>query len=133
MAERCAQNVSEQYIIPIFCGNTRLAHRLASRLFRRYGIVSLICGRARLWDFLDPATRTLRFPEPACDRLRIEELSALADLYADTLPVLIPCDADWERCLSENASLLESRFIFADPQSCLSGSPLSEICERFFA
>lgn len=127
---RCAL---QEYILPVLCGNTRKAHRLSARIYRRYGIVSLICGKPRFGDLFDHTSLTLRLPDPAEPQLCAEALLSLTERYGDMLPLLIPCNEDAEQMIARFSSLLEGRFILSDEQRLFSSSPLSELALRLGA
>ena len=112
-------------ILPILLGNTREAHRLSARLFRRYGLVSLICGNQSIRDLFDPSSRTLRFPATDCDRLQVEALIALAEKNTSKILLLIPCSAHARNTVKQFEASLESRFLLMDADAALSDSPLS--------
>lgn len=118
-------------ILPILLDNTSEAHRLSAQLFRRYGLVSLILGKPRLRDLFDPSSHTLRLPHTDCERLRVEELIALAEKREGKLPILIPCSEEARETVKRFENVLESRFILLDADAALSASPLAKIQQAY--
>ena len=119
----------EQYLLPILLDNTATAHRISSRIFNRYGIVSFICGKRRFSDMFDISSQTLKLPDTTEERLIAEELIALSEKYSDMLGVLIPCSEKAEAITTEFSDELEARYIIVDPSIFNSESPI-EYLER---
>lgn len=130
MIERQTREILGESILPVLLDNTAEAHRLSSRIFRRFGIVSLICGKPHLCDWFDVSSQTLRLPTTACERLRVEELLALGESYDDVLLLLIPCSHTARTTVARYATVLESRFILSDTDAIFSSSPLTDIAHR---
>ncbi len=126
MTNQSVYEAARQSLLPVLVDNTRAAHRLSARLFRRFGVVSLIFGKARLWDLFDLSSRTLRLPSTPCERLRIEELIELAKQSTDYLPVLIPCSDASREWIARHAAALESHYILADAETIFSLPLLTE-------
>jgi len=126
MAKQSVYKAARQSLLPILIDNTREAHRISAALFRRYGVVSMIFGKPRLRDLFDPSSQTLRLPDTTCERLRIEELTDLAQQSISYLPVLIPCSDGARDLLARHASTLESHFILADAETIFSLPLLAE-------
>ncbi len=117
-------------ILPVLLDNTPEAHRLAGRLFRRFGVVSLICGRSRLRDLFDLSSQTLRLPQTDCDRLRVEELIAFVEKSEGMLPILVPCSDRARDTVTRYAAVLESRFILSDTDAIFSAPPLTALAQQ---
>ena len=117
---------AQQFILPVFLGNTKLAHTLSARMFHRYGVMSLILGTPHLRDLLDINSKIVRLSKNTHPRRIAERLVGLVSDYPDTLPVLVPCSTDAEALLAEYSSLLEPQFILTDPQTLFSVPPLSD-------
>lgn len=110
-------------ILPVLVDNTKKAHHTSARLYHRFGVVSLIFGKPRLWDLIDPSSQTLRLPHSDCERLRVEELIDLAKKSEDYLPVLIPCSDEARAFVARHRTSLEAHFILSDAETLLSDSP----------
>lgn len=126
MAERNVYEAARQSLLPILVDNTSKAHRLSARLFRQFGVVSLIFGKPSVRDLFDVSSHTLRLPETACERLRIEELTDLARQSTDYLPVLIPCSDAARDLISQHACALEPYFLLSDAEAIFSLPLLTE-------
>ena len=126
MTNRSVYEAARLSLLPVLVDNTHTAHRLSARLFRRFGVVSLIFGKPRLWDIFDLSSRTLRLPTTASERLRIEELIALAQQSKDYLPLLIPCSDASREWIARHAAALESHYILADAETIFSLPLLTE-------
>lgn len=126
MTKQSVYEAARQSLLPVLVDNTREAHRLSVRLFHQYGVVSLIFGKPRLWDLFDLSSRTLRLPQTASERLRIEELTELAQQSTSYLPVLIPCSDASREWIARHAATLESHYILADAETIFSLPLLTE-------
>lgn len=111
------KDLLRQGIVPVVLGNDWAAHRLSARLYRTFGLPSILCGTRRsFWDFFDPATAFRRISLTASSRLVAEELMDLAAECEDCFLLLIPM-GETERCLvREQASLLETGFVCRTPE-----------------
>ncbi len=125
MTARAIRETANQSILPVLLGNTGRAHRLSARLFRRFGVVSLICGRPSLSDLADFTSVTLRMPKTDCERLWIETIVGFAEEYREPLLLLVPCSKEAKSLLSTHASVLEEYGILLDEETVFSASPLS--------
>ena len=128
---RDVHETMRENILPVLLDNTKTAHRLSARLFRRYGLVSLIFGRPSLRDLFDLSSHTLRLPHTDCDRLQVEELIALAAKSEGKLLLLIPCSDRARATVARFAPVLESRFLLLDADTALTASPLSDIQQAY--
>ena len=126
MKKRNVYETARQALLPVLLDNTPAAHRLSARLFRRYGIVSLVFGKPRLRDLFDPTSHTLRVPFGACDRVQIEALIDLAQESDGYLPALIPCSDRARELVTRHKTDLESHFLLLDSESIFSLSLLTE-------
>lgn len=120
-----------QYALPIFCGNTRKAHRLSAEVYRQYSLISLIYGKKRLFDIFDVSSYNAGLPHTENTRLICEALTAIADSFPDMLILLIPMTPFFEEAISEYSDMLESRCITVLPDALLDLSPLSEIADAY--
>ena len=105
-------------IVPVVLDNHREGHRLAARLYRTFGLPSLVCGARRsFWDLLDPfsAFRPLSLGEKN-SRLLSEQLTDLAAEYEDCFLLLIPLHREDRDTIRESGELLESRFVCRAPE-----------------
>lgn len=110
------KDLLRQGIVPILLGNHRVAHRLSARLYRTYGIPSVLCGSRRtVWDFLNPASAFRRLSREGASRLVAEQLADLAAEYEDCFLLLIPLCEEDRALIRSHAELLESRFICREP------------------
>ena len=125
MTARALRETANQSILPVLLGNTRQAHRLSSRLFRRCGVISVICGRPRLWDIADFTSVTLRMPKTNCERLTVEALIGFAEEYREPLLLLVPCSETAASTVARHEKALEHYFMRSDTEAILSSSPLS--------
>lgn len=106
-----------QDILPVMLGNGLSAHRLAARIFARYGVVSVLCGARRgFFDCLDPTSVFLRLSRKDSARLFAERLTDFADAHEELLCLLVPMTADASALVSEQAPLLETRFVCVTPE-----------------
>ena len=118
-----AGNVCEQMgqdVLPLLLDNTHAAHRLANKIFRRFGIVSLIYGRPRMLDWFDASCYTLRFPKTDNERLQIEALITFAERNTGAILLLIPCSKTARETVARHTEELESRFMLANDRTALS-------------
>lgn len=116
-----------QNVLPVLLGNTQKAHRISSRIFKRHGIVSFICGKRRFSDILDISCKILKLPNTNEKRLIAEELVEFAKKYSDMLPVLIPCSEEAEAIICEFLEELEAHYIIADPNIFKDSSPIENL------
>ena len=105
-----------QGIVPVVLGNGRAAHRVSARLYRSFGLPSLVCGARRsLWDLFDPTCAFRALPYGGSDRLIAEELVTLAGEYEDCLLLLIPLTEEHWALIRAYDSLLGAYFVCRDP------------------
>lgn len=114
-------------VIPVLLDNTQSAHRISSRIFKRHGIVSFICGKKRFFDIFDISCKTLKLSNTNEKRLVAEELIEIAKKYSDMLPVLIPCSEKAEAVVLEFSEELEAYYIIADPNVFKNSSPIENL------
>lgn len=130
MADHATELARGQCVIPIFLDNTVLAHRLSSKVFHRFGVISLICGRHRALDVFDFSSYTLRLRPTSEQRLIAEELVSFSERCPETLLLLVPCSKKATELCERFSSSLESRFVTVSPSDLLNTSPLYEIAVR---
>ena len=125
MTARAIRETANQSILPVLLGNTRKAHRLSARLFRRFGVISVIGGQPRLWDIADFTSVTFRMPKTDCERLTVEALIGFAEEYREPLLLLVPCSETTAGTVARHAKALERYFVLSDTEAILASSPLT--------
>lgn len=130
MNKRRIKEEARLYFIPFILGDNAKAHKLSLKIFRKYGIVSLILdskrGAANLWDF---SSRFTRLTPSISDALTVTQLLDLARQTKYTLPLLIPCSDEYETLVKENSAELESEFVIMSADFSFSSSPFNKIPE----
>ena len=128
MSNRQARENAREYFVPYLLGNTPLSHRIAARIFYKYGIVSLICdeGRSPLCA-LDIACRYLPLSPSSEPRIIAEQLLSLCEQQPYTLPIIIPVSPKYEKAVKSERAALEHKFVIADKATLFSSSPLADI------
>ena len=126
MSQDARQSLLGSYLLPVLCGNTRQARRLASRIARTLGTVSLICGEPSLHDLFDPSYHTLLLPKKPSDRLTLEALIDLGEAYPDRLLVLVPCSEKADRFVKNFRDRLESHYVLRAPDDFFSLPPVCD-------
>ena len=120
------KDLLRQGIVPIVLGNNWEAHRLSARLYRTFGIPSILCGERRTaWDVFDPTCAFRHLSLSASSRLIAEELMDLAAEYEDCFLLLIPMREEEQSLVREQGSLLETAFVCRFPET-LWDDPLLE-------
>lgn len=122
------RDLLRQGIVPIILGNDWAAHRLSARLYRTFGIPSVVCGTRRtVWDVFDPTCAFRRISLAASSRLITEALMDLAVKYEDCFLLLIPLREEERALLREQASVLETAFVCRMPETLWNDPMLGEI------
>ena len=115
-------------ILPVFLGNSREARRLMSRLFGRFGIVSLFCDRQRsLSDLFSLGSRFFRLCESTEPDIIKEQLLAIASKYSDYVMILIPSGEEFSSAVSICSRELEARFIISSTDKLLCCPPIADL------
>ncbi|MBP3369154.1 MAG: hypothetical protein J6L85_00245 [Clostridia bacterium] len=128
MSDRTIRDEARLYFVPYILGNNPTAHKLAARIFRKFGIVSLICDDHRsARDLIDMSSKTLMLTPTDSPRLLAEQLISLAAQNKYTLPIIISTDERFQSMLDRERELLEHTFVFADADSLFDSSPLVNI------
>ena len=128
MANKTLGSEARLYFVPYILGNSRAAHRLSSKIYRRFGIVSVICDDRRSpLDLLDISSRSLVLTQTDNARLLREQLIWLATQNAYTLPILIPATDRYAKMLECERERLEACFVISDENDIFSSSPLSSL------
>ena len=82
MEDSHLKELLRESVLPVILQNGLSAHRLSMRIFRRYKIVSLLCGnRKSLLDTLDLSCGFMRLFRTSDERIAAEQLCDLADEY----------------------------------------------------
>ncbi len=106
-----SRELFRQTVVPVILGNGMRSYALSLRLFLRYGIRSVICGRRRSFaDLLDPFSDFLRFYSRD-DRLMLEQLFDLHDGGRELVMPLVPMSEEYGSFVREYSESLESRYI----------------------
>ena len=116
------------YFVPFLLGDTMTAHKLSFKIFKRYGIVSLILDTKKtvvdLWDF---SSRFKTISQNKNQEITVMQLKDLAAQTQYTLPLLIPCSDEYADLVKKHSSELESEFIILNADISLEDSPLAII------
>ncbi len=126
MASKEDKVLLAQSVFPVILGNGFGAHRLSARLYRTYGVDSLLCGcHVTLWDLLFFHCGFVRLFHKNDPALAAAQLAALSDEYGDCLFVLIPLSSEQERWIGNSRELLSSRFIISSEEELFRKVPFS--------
>lgn len=128
MSDRQARENARAYFIPYILGNTARSHRIATKIFFKYGIVSLVCDEERSpLGALDPFSRYIRLTSTKEPSITAEQLISLCEQQPCTLPIIIPTTKKYEEAVEQERETLEHKFVIADATSLFSASPLADI------
>lgn len=128
MKNRGVRVDAQTYFLPFILGNSREAHRLSVKIFRKYGIISLVCSPERsLLDFFDFTCRFVGILSTESDRLLCEQLIDLSKQNPFTLPILVPVDGRYKKSVCDNAGMLEKTFILSSAEKLFTDSPLATL------
>ena len=98
-------------VVPVVVSNGGSAHRLAFRLYMKYGVCPMLCGvRKNALDLFDPCCEFLRVPDGGGDLL-VRALKDLSEEMSDYILILIPAEERDRLFLEERADELESFYI----------------------
>ena len=118
------------YFMPFLLGNEKDAHDLSKKIHRKYGITCFILDKkmtvANIFTF---SSRFLRLTDTSKDELITKEIIRLAKQEPYTLPILIPCSAEYRRLVEGNREIFESTFVLSSKDTALTSSPLNIIPE----
>ena len=127
MADREIKELLRESVLPVILQNGLSAHRLSLSIFRRYKIVSLLCGKRKgLLDALDVSCGFMRLFRTPDERIAAEQLCSLADEYRDCTFELIPLSKRDRAFVSAYAEQLESRFIISLPDKLFLRIPFAD-------
>lgn len=128
MKDRAIREEARNYFVPYILGNNLSAHKLSMRLYKRFGIVSLICDcRHSFFDIFDPSSRALILTSTESSRLVAEQLLSLAAQSDYTLPLIVCLDQKYSQMINGQRDLLEHSFVISDEESILKSSPISDV------
>ena len=114
--------------LPVILGNSAEAHKISSRLFDSFQMVSLICGkRASIRDFFSAYSRFEKLSGSSLSGILLDELIAIAKRYSDYLLLLIPANDEYKNLLTEIQEELETSFIIKTPDELFGASPIIDI------
>lgn len=126
MSDKTLRDEAKLYFVPYILGNNSAAHKLASRILRKFGIVSLICDDHRsALDLIDMSSRTVVLTPTDSPRLIAEQLISLAAQSSYTLPLIIPADDRYAKAVESEREMLEHTFIITDADRLFKSSPLT--------
>ena len=100
-----------QLVVPVIIGNSSRAHKLAFRLYMKYGVCPVLCGARRsFFDLFDPFTDYLKASD---GDLLLRTLKDYSEKMNDYILILLPADKKDRQLLESRASELESFYIIA--------------------
>ena len=130
MDKQSIQKEARLYFIPFLLGNNQSAHRLSKKIYKKHKIICYILDKKKtVADILDYSSKFLRLTEAKNTSLTAEQLIYFADQKPYTLPLLIPCTAEYEQLIEENRELLEASFVLSSKGLALTDSPLNIISQ----
>ena len=118
------------FILPIFLGRTARSRALSSMLFKKLGVVSLMCDKKQsFFDGFSLCTRFCPIATGAHSRLVFEQLLALSEKYSNHVGVLVPCTEEFSSVIDEYRGELEARFIISMPTTLLESGPVADMMD----
>lgn len=127
MKDRTLRKEARLYFVPVLLGSNRLSHRISRKLFRKYGITSLILDeRSSLRDVFSLTSRFVRVYSKESELL-CGEICKIGEEQPYTLPILVSASPRFDRLTEEFGAVLESLFILRSPDELFSSSPLCDI------
>ena len=128
MSIRSVGDEARLYFVPYILGNSRHSHKISAKIYKRFGIVSLICDERRsLLDVFDISSRSIELTETDSPRLVCEELMWLATQNDYILPILIPACTRYKEMLECERERLESCFVISSEEEIFTSSPLASL------
>ena len=125
MNKKDIQREAREYFLPFLLGNNQAAHRLSKKIYKRHKITCYILDRKKTTaDIFDFSSKFLSISTSKNGTLTASQLIYLADQCPYTLPILIPCSAEYTELIRKNRDLLESKFILSSEAEALTNSPL---------
>lgn len=128
MKDRQARESARRYFVPFILGNSARSHRIALRIYLKYGIIPIICDQRRSFiGALSPICRYLRLSQADEPCVIAQQLISLSEQQPYTLPIIIPVTEKYSDAVEAEKSTLEQSFVIADLPSLFSSSPLANI------
>ena len=128
MANKIVDSEARLYFVPYILGNSRASHKLSSKIYRRFGIVSFICDdRRSLLDLFDISSRSVMLTRTDSTRLICEQLVWLASQGSYTLPILISNDPRYNEIMQRENETLEAHFVISKKEDVFLTSPLASL------
>ena len=128
MSIRSVGDEARLYFVPYILGNSRHSHKICAKIYKRFGIVSLICDERRsLLDLFDLSSRSIELTDTDSPRLVSEELIWLATQNDYVLPRLIPVSEKYQKMIECERERLESCFVISSEQEIFTSSPLASL------
>ena len=127
MSNRELREDARAYFVPIILGSNSSAHKLSSKIFRKFGIHPIIADTKRsLPGIFDPFCYFVRLV-PTNDIIIAEQLTDLACQMTQTQSILIPCSKEYNSFVDAHLVELEQIFIISQPENVFSLSPLAKV------
>lgn len=116
------------YFIPFLLGDNSTSHHLSKRIFRKYGIISLILDTkgsfADIWDF---SCKFIKLSPSDNQSLTLLQLIDISREFPTAMPILIPCSKEYETFTQLFEKELESVFALSSKELLFETSPLKII------
>lgn len=127
MSESTFKDEARLYYVPYILGNTPEAHKLSRRIYRKFGIISVICdSRRSVFDLFDLSSRTVVLSSTDSPRLIAEQLLSLASQTRYTLPLIISVSHEFEQAIAYEREILERSFVICEVDTLFDTSPLAD-------
>lgn len=128
MSNKDVREYASNYFLPFLLGSNRRSHKLSAKILRKYGIVSLILDEDRsVYDFFALSSNFVLLCQTQENPILAHELSAIAQRYDYTLPILIPCSQKYAELVEKLSDKLEPEFVICEFDKVFSDSPLADI------
>ena len=127
MKDRTLRKEARLYFVPVLLGSNKLSHRISRKIFRKYGIVSLILDEKS--SFRDVFSLTSRFVRVYSqeNELLCQEICKIGEDLQYTLPIAVPTSPRFDKLTEEFGTVLETAFVLRSPHKLFSSSPLADI------
>ena len=116
------------FIIPIFLGDTKESRILSKNIFKKLGIVSMICDTQQ--TFASKMLLCVKFYRLfKTDNLEIfkEQLLDIARKYSDFILIIVPFSDEFSLPFTQFKDELENHFIVTSPSAFFNCAPISNI------
>lgn len=122
-----ARREARQYFVPVLLGSNKLSRRLSAKIFKKYGIISLVLDRKiSFLEYLNPFSCAYKLEASEAD-LICEEISRVAKQQSYTLPLLIATNEKYRALAKDYAPSLEPLFVICEANELFERSPLCDI------